>query len=136
MSIYSTGPGKDGRRILRIAGVVAKTGLSRSTLWRLTKAGLFPAPVVLAARAVGWFDDEIDSYLEARAAERAAGTVAAKHEFSGQAASSTSARRSASPHTSRKAQNTPPPTPDAGEEDDERCDRDGVAAQKQEGGAS
>jgi hypothetical protein len=55
--------------------------------------------------------------------------VAAKHEFSGQAASSTWARRSASPHTSRTAQNTPPPIPD-------KRDRLGVAAQKQEGGTS
>jgi prophage regulatory protein len=72
VSIASTGLGKTGRKIVRISGVVTKTGLSRSTLWRLTKAGSFPAPVTLAARAVGWFDDEIDAYLEARAAEREA----------------------------------------------------------------
>jgi prophage regulatory protein len=136
MSIASTGLSHDERRILRVSAIVAKVGLSRTTIWRLVKAGEFPQPIELATRARGWFDHEIDNYLEARAAERAAGTVAAKHEFGGQAASSTRAGRSASPHTSTTARNTPPSIPDAGEEDDERCDRAGVAAQKQEGGAS
>jgi prophage regulatory protein len=60
-----------GRRVARISVVTQKVGLSRSTLWRLTRAGLFPAPVQLSARCVGWDLDEIDQWLEQRAATRA-----------------------------------------------------------------
>ncbi len=56
--------------ILRRPEVLARTGLSKSTLYALAAAGLFPKPVRLAARAVGWPEAEIDAWLAARKAER------------------------------------------------------------------
>jgi prophage regulatory protein len=40
--------------ILRRPQVEARTGLSRSTLYQYIQDGLFPRPVSLGARAVGW----------------------------------------------------------------------------------
>ena len=48
----------------------AKTGLSRSTIYEKIKDGTFPKPVKLGPRAGGWFDSEIDAWLEERLAQR------------------------------------------------------------------
>jgi prophage regulatory protein len=72
MSIASTRSSHDERRILRVSAVVAKVGLSRTTIWRLVKTGEFPQPIELAIRARGWYDHEIDEYLAACAAKREA----------------------------------------------------------------
>jgi prophage regulatory protein len=52
-----------GLRILRERQVVERTGLSRSTLWRLERRGHFPARRRIAPGAVGWLESEIDEYL-------------------------------------------------------------------------
>lgn len=49
--------------ILRRKQVEARTGLSRSTIYERIKAGVFPAPVSLGAKAVGWIEAEIDHWL-------------------------------------------------------------------------
>jgi prophage regulatory protein len=58
------------RRILRLPEVLAKTGLGRDSIYRLGRVGSFPARVKITERASGWFEDEIDGWLAARAAER------------------------------------------------------------------
>ena len=45
--------------ILRRKQVQALTGLSRSTLYLRIAQGVFPRPVSLGARAVGWPADEV-----------------------------------------------------------------------------
>ena len=52
--------------ILRTSQVTALTGLSRTTLWRLEKAGAFPARVQLGANSIGWRADEVKAWIEAR----------------------------------------------------------------------
>lgn len=52
--------------ILRRKQVEARTGLSRSTIYERIKTGAFPTPVSLGARAVGWLESEIDSWLAAQ----------------------------------------------------------------------
>ena len=52
--------------ILRLQAVIARTGLSRSTIYSKVKKGEFPSPVNLGERAVGWLDSEIESWLESR----------------------------------------------------------------------
>jgi prophage regulatory protein len=54
------------KRIIRKPGVRQKTGLSDSTIWRLEKAGEFPLRVQLSLNAVGWYEHEIDAWLEQR----------------------------------------------------------------------
>ena len=56
-------------QILRIADVIAATGLSRTTLCRRVKSGDFPAPIRLGgadSRAVGWRRTEIDVWIDQR----------------------------------------------------------------------
>ena len=63
------------RRILRLPEVEKLVGLKHATIYVLMSQGLFPTPVPLSRRAVGWVEDEIDDWLEARIAERDSGTV-------------------------------------------------------------
>lgn len=51
---------------LRWPRVKAATGLSRSTVWRLEQAGLFPRRRQLAPNSVGWSSAEIDAWLATR----------------------------------------------------------------------
>ncbi|KIF81277.1 helix-turn-helix transcriptional regulator [Noviherbaspirillum autotrophicum] len=53
-------------RILRLQQVKEHTGLSRSTIYALIKAGLFPAPILLGARAVGWLESDVSEFIEGR----------------------------------------------------------------------
>jgi prophage regulatory protein len=58
-------------RILRFPEVVAKTGLSRSTVYGRIRSGEFPAPVPLGSgRAVGFLKGEVEGWIVAMAARR------------------------------------------------------------------
>ena len=59
-----------GLRLLPIAAVVEKAGISRPYIWKLIGQGAFPRPLHLGKRARGWRSDEIDAWIEARTAER------------------------------------------------------------------
>jgi prophage regulatory protein len=49
---------------LRLPAVMARTGLSRSTIYLRMKAGALPKQVKLGgARAVGWVESEIDECI-------------------------------------------------------------------------
>lgn len=58
------------RRVLRLPAVIAKSGLGRDSIYRGGHEKWFPKPIKLSERASGWFEDEIDAFLEKRAAER------------------------------------------------------------------
>jgi prophage regulatory protein len=62
-------------RILRLAQVRERTGRPTSSIYEDIAAGTFPAPIPLGRRAVGWLEDEINDWLEARIAERDSGTA-------------------------------------------------------------
>jgi prophage regulatory protein len=53
--------------ILRRKQVEARVGLSRSTIYDRIKAGSFPAPFSLGAKAVGWLQSEIELWITQRA---------------------------------------------------------------------
>ncbi len=50
-------------RILRINTVLARTGLSRSTMYRKMENGTFPENVQISTRCVGWRESAIDAWL-------------------------------------------------------------------------
>ncbi len=52
--------------MLRPPEVMARTGLSRTTIWRRVKAGKFPAPLVLGENSIGWTAQSIEDWLESR----------------------------------------------------------------------
>lgn len=54
--------------IIRLPQVKQRTGISRSSIHAFIKAGSFPRPISLGARAVGWLDSEIDCWIDSRIA--------------------------------------------------------------------
>ena len=48
---------------------MVRTGLSRSTVYDLIRKGKFPSQVNLGPRAVGWVENEIVDWIEARIIE-------------------------------------------------------------------
>ena len=59
---------KSSIRIERLPGVLARTGMGRSWIYAAIQSGVFPKPVKLSARAVGWRSEDIDAWLASRAA--------------------------------------------------------------------
>ena len=57
-------------RLLRFAEVRQRTGLSRSTIWRLEALGAFPRHRQLTVGTVGWVESEIDHWIGARVSDR------------------------------------------------------------------
>lgn len=73
MNLHTASFSVRGLRILRVREVVARTGLSRSTLWRLERKGHFPARRQISAGAVGWLESEIEDFLASRPEKLAVG---------------------------------------------------------------
>ncbi|WP_338012262.1 AlpA family transcriptional regulator [Pseudomonas mandelii] len=57
-------------RILRMKMVVEITGLARSTVYKYIAEGIFPKPIPLGGRSVGWVESEVFAWIQARVAER------------------------------------------------------------------
>ena len=53
-------------KVLRRKDVEAMVGLSRSTIYHLISQGLFPAPIKLGKRAVGWKVSDLEIWLNNR----------------------------------------------------------------------
>lgn len=56
------------KAILRLPAVITKSGYARSTIYLRISQGLWPSPVSLGPRAVGWPEDEIVALNAARIA--------------------------------------------------------------------
>ncbi len=59
-------------RILRLPEVMARTGLSRTTIYEWRVAGRFPQAVPLGTRNVGWIEAELEAWFRDRIADRGA----------------------------------------------------------------
>ena len=57
-------------QILRLPKVKEMTGLSRSSIYAAVAKGLFPAPIHLSQRTVGWVREEVQNWLDSRMAAR------------------------------------------------------------------
>jgi len=57
---------------LRLPQVKARTGLSRSELYRAISSKTFPTQVKLGARSSAWAEHEVEAWIAARMAEREA----------------------------------------------------------------
>ena len=56
--------------LLRFPGVQVKTGgLSRTTIWRLERDGLFPKRRLLTSKIVAWDEAEVDEWIKSRSKE-------------------------------------------------------------------
>ena len=50
-------------QILRRRQLEEQLGLSRSSIYKMIADGLFPKPIKLGPRAVGWRADEVENWL-------------------------------------------------------------------------
>ena len=57
-------------KFLRLTDVIERTGLGRSTIYKLMAEGDFPLNVSLGARAVAWVEQEIEDWIFSRIAQR------------------------------------------------------------------
>lgn len=57
-------------RIIRKPELFWKLGLSDATIWRMEKSGKFPRRIQIGGKAVGWFDTEINDWLNQKSAAR------------------------------------------------------------------
>jgi prophage regulatory protein len=53
-------------RLLRFPAVRDRTGLSRSTIWRLERQGTFPKHHRISANAVAWVEEEIANWIRSK----------------------------------------------------------------------
>ena len=53
-------------KILRPREVCEAIALSRTTLWRKTRAGEFPLPVRLGVNSIGWRATDIKAWIKSR----------------------------------------------------------------------
>lgn len=58
-------------RFLGFHEVRLRTGLSRSTIWRLERAHAFPTRRQVSINRVAWLEQEVDDWIRARSAASA-----------------------------------------------------------------
>ena len=62
-------PARPGK-LVRLPVVEDRTGLGKSSIYAGVRAGTFPAPVRLSARAVAWRESDIDQWIAGRTTAR------------------------------------------------------------------
>ena len=53
-------------KVLRLAEVCDRTGLSKSLIYKKMQEFDFPQSIALGARAVGWLEEEIEQWIHSR----------------------------------------------------------------------
>ncbi len=66
LDLYSMSADPNPRTILRIEVVLRRSGLKRTMLYDLIAKEQFPKQVSLGARAVGWYENEVDEWVRNR----------------------------------------------------------------------
>ncbi len=59
-------------KLLRCEAVQERTGLSRTTLWRMERRGDFPKRVHITSSLVAWLEDEVVAWIRSRRSGAAA----------------------------------------------------------------
>ncbi|MFM9890729.1 MAG: helix-turn-helix transcriptional regulator [Rickettsiales bacterium] len=57
-------------KVLRLPEVVKRTGLSKSSVYKLIKEGKFPKQMEISQRCRGWDEDEIQDWILARLSKK------------------------------------------------------------------
>ncbi|WP_426537224.1 helix-turn-helix transcriptional regulator [Bradyrhizobium sp. McL0615] len=50
-------------RIIRLKTVLARSGLSRSTIYRKIAEGTFPPQIKISVNGIGWHESDIDRWV-------------------------------------------------------------------------
>lgn len=61
----------NAERIIRLKTVLARTGLSRSTLYRKIAEGSFPRQMPISIHGAGWHESAVDRWIADPASYRA-----------------------------------------------------------------
>lgn len=61
--IVEVSPAPDPDRIIRLNAVLARTGLSRSTLYRKISEGTFPRQVKISVHSAGWHESAVGRWI-------------------------------------------------------------------------
>lgn len=56
-------PTPEADRIIRLKAVLARTGLSRATIYRKIREGSFPAQVAISVHGAGWHESAINRWI-------------------------------------------------------------------------
>ena len=51
-------------RILKLKDVLSKTGLGKTSLYKLIGLSEFPRPLSLGLRSVGWLESEVEAWIQ------------------------------------------------------------------------
>jgi len=54
---------REPERLVRLKTILARTGLSRSTIYRKIAEGTFPAPLKISTHGTGWHESEINRWI-------------------------------------------------------------------------
>ncbi len=63
-------------RLLRLPVVVARVGLSATTIWRLRRCGQFPDPVRISPGCVAWREADVEFWIASRSEASVGGAQA------------------------------------------------------------
>ena len=66
-------------RTIRRPELMAKTGMSRTTIWKLERQGDFPKSFLITPRCAVWFEHEVDEWLARRRENPAAAAPGPDH---------------------------------------------------------
>jgi|SRR5215468_2732775 len=83
-------------QFIRPRQVIAMIGVSRTTLWRMVRAGVFPRPVLLTVRNRAYVLEAVEKWMQARAIQAVPG-----HEVDAKEARRTILIREAAPLSAR-----------------------------------
>lgn len=59
-------PTTPSNRVLTKKEVIRRASLSKSTIYEYIQRGIFPAPIKIGLRRVGWLESDVDDWLEKR----------------------------------------------------------------------
>ena len=54
-------------KLLRFSAVRERTGLSRSTIWRLERRGAFPKHIKISTNVVAWLEEDVLAWIRSKA---------------------------------------------------------------------
>jgi prophage regulatory protein len=62
---------REPERIIRLKTVLARTGLSRSTIYRKIAEGTFPPQIKISTNGTGWHESDVNRWIADPASWRA-----------------------------------------------------------------
>lgn len=57
-------------RFIRLDELISKTGLGRSTIYRMMDNGEFPKPISLTSNKVAWLQSEVNNWMQSKVEQR------------------------------------------------------------------